>query len=249
MVAIAETAIGEIGRRERLEETLIATATANYLDRAAVRDALVVAWERAVEKALNDGVLTTSEETNLASFSASFSLDQAALDRSGALSRVVKAAVLRDILEGRLPQRVEITGGALPINLQKSERIVWVFQNTQYLEDRTRRTYVGGSHGASIRIAKGVYYRVGAFRGQPVDRTERVQVDTGVVVVTTRHIYFAGPRKAFRIKHEKIVSVTPFQDGVAIHRDAMTAKPQILVTGDGWFTYNLLVNIGNVSAL
>ena len=35
-------------------------------------------------------------------------------------------------------------------------------------------------------------------------------------------------------------------DGVGIRRDAATAKPQFFITGDGWFTYNLLVNVGNV---
>lgn len=39
----------------------------------------------------------------------------------------------------------------------------------------------------------------------------------------------------------------PFEDGVGIHRDAQTAKPQIFLTGDGWFTYNLLANAANVS--
>ena len=248
MVAAAKSAIGDQESRKGLEETLLITATANFLDRGAVREALVTAWESAVNKALNDSVLTAGEETDLVSFQASFSLDQAVLNRSGAFSRVVKAGVLRDLLEGRLPKRMEVSG-TLPINLQKSERIVWLFENVQYLEDRTRREYVGGSHGANIRIAKGIYYRVGAFRGQPVDRTERVHFDTGLAAVTTRHIYFVGPRKSFRIRHDKIVSITPFQDGVGVHRDAMTAKPQILITGDGWFTYNLLINIGNISEL
>jgi len=35
----------------------------------------------------------------------------------------------------------------------------------------------------------------------------------------------------------------PYSDGIGIHRDAASAKPQIFVTGDGWFTYNLVVNL------
>jgi hypothetical protein len=37
--------------------------------------------------------------------------------------------------------------------------------------------------------------------------------------------------------------IEPYSDGVAIQRDAQTALPQTFITGDGWFTYNLLVNI------
>jgi len=48
------------------------------------------------------------------------------------------------------------------------------------------------------------------------------------------------------VRLDKIVSFMPFSDGVGIQRDAATAKPQFFITGDGWFTYNLLMNVGNV---
>jgi hypothetical protein len=128
----------------------------------------------------------------------------------------------------------------LPINLQKDEEVVWVFPSCEYL-DKTRRQYVGGSQGVSIRIMKGLYYRVGAFAGQPVDRTERVPVDTGILVLTNKRIYFAG------VPYAKIVSFQPFTDGIGIIRDALNAKPQIFVTGDGWFTYNLVTNLAHLS--
>jgi len=46
-----------------------------------------------------------------------------------------------------------------------------------------------------------------------------------------------------RIPYAKIVSFTPFSDGIGLHRDAVTAKPQFFVTGDDWFTYNAVVNL------
>ena len=76
----------------------------------------------------------------------------------------------------------------MPFNFQKSETLVWLFNNVVYLEDKTRTQYVGRSSGVSIRIAKGVYYRVGAFQGQPISRTERIHVDTGAMAVTSKHI-------------------------------------------------------------
>ena len=39
-----------------------------------------------------------------------------------------------------------------------------------------------------------------------------------------------------------IVTDMPYSDGVGIQRDAATAKPQFFITGDVWFTYNLLIN-------
>lgn len=202
-------------------------------------------WEACVDQFLEDGILDENEEERLIGFKNRFALSQSDLDKTGAYTRVAKAAVLRDVLNGILPRRVSIDGN-LPINFQKSEQIVWVFRNSQYLEDKTRRQYVGGSQGVSLRVMKGVYYRVGAFKGHPVEYTERVHIDTGVVVTTNKHIYFTGPHKSIRLPYLKIVSFEPFSDGIGVMRDAATAKPQIFVTGDGWFIYNLVTNLSKL---
>jgi len=46
--------------------------------------------------------------------------------------------------------------------------------------------------------------------------------------------------------YAKIVSFEPFSDGLGLVRDAAIAKPQIFVTGDGWFTYNLVTNLSRI---
>ena len=38
----------------------------------------------------------------------------------------------------------------------------------------------------------------------------------------------------------------PFSDSFGIMRDAHTAKPQSFRTGDGWFAYNLAVNLAQM---
>ena len=248
MVTLAASAAEGNGDLSGLRDQLASHAAAGFMPTDRIDEALVEAWERSVNHLLEDRVLTADEERCLVAFKDRFALSQDALDKHGAHSRVVKSAVLRDVMEGRLPQRLSLTG-ALPFNLQKGEHLIWLFVNTRYYEDRVRREYVGRSSGASIRIARGLYYRVGAFRGHPVDTTARVLVDTGVLGVTQKHVYFAGPAKAFRIRHDKIVSLLPFDDGVGLHRDAASAKPQIFLTGDGWFTYNLLVNVSHLSGV
>ena len=58
-----------------------------------------------------------------------------------------------------------------------------------------------------------------------------------------QHLYFAGARKKFRVRYDKIVSFEHYEDGFGIMRDAQTAKPQTFRTGDGWFAYNLAANL------
>ena len=64
--------------------------------------------------------------------------------------------------------------------------------------------------------------------------------------LTTKHIYFAGPRKKFRVRYDRIVAFDSYSDGLGIMRDAQTAKPQTFVTGDGWFAYNLAANLAQI---
>ena len=52
--------------------------------------------------------------------------------------------------------------------------------------------------------------------------------------------------REFRVRYDRIVDFEPFSDGFGIMRDAQTAKPQSFRTGDGWFAYNLAVNLAQV---
>jgi hypothetical protein len=228
-----------------LKEAIRQTGEAGLLTKDQVRAALINGWCQSVNKCLEDGILEEAEEHRLVAFKNALGFSEEDLDKHGAHSRLVKAAVLRDVLGGVIPARFTINE-TLPINLQKGEKVVWVFGNSDYLEDKTKRTYQGGSRGVSIRVMSGLYYRVGAFKGSPVYSTERVLVDKGYVYITNKHIYFSGPSKSLRVPYNKIVSFLPFDDGIGIVRDAQTAKPQIFKTGDGWFTYNLLVNLAQM---
>ena len=67
------------------------------------------------------------------------------------------------------------------------------------------------------------------------------------MAVTNKHIYFAST-KSLKVPHAKIIVIQPYQDGVGIHRDAQSARRQTFVTGDGWFTYQFLANVANLSA-
>ena len=101
-------------------------------------------------------------------------------------------------------------------------------------------------NGGGIRVACGFYYRPSTFRSHPIEWEKTVHADTGLLGLTTKHVYFAGSREKFRVRCDRIVSFDPYADGLGIMRDAQTAKPQTFVTGDGWFIYNLAMNLAQV---
>ena len=189
------------------------------LDRDETNRLLIRAWEAAVEGALEDGLVSFDEESTLAKYASHFNLTQKNLDENGAQTSLVQAAVIRDVTQGIVPQRQTITG-RVPFNLMKSETLVWVIQGVDYLETMVRRERCGSSHGLSIRVARGVYYRPSTFRSRPIEWEETVQADTGLLGLTTKHIYYAGSRKKFRVRYDRIVSIDPYDDGFGIMRDA-----------------------------
>jgi len=217
-------------------------ALSAQVNTADFKNLAVQAWIAMVDRYLEDGILSSDEEQSLTRFRNHFALDDTALDSNGALTRCAKAGVLRDLVNGVLPQQPPIQPGTF-VNLQKNERVIWAFPNTRYLEDKTRREMRGASHGVSIRVMKGVYYRVGASKGRAVEFTERQHVDTGDLIITNKHIIFAGPSKSVRVPHSKIVAVQPYEDGFGIMRDAQNAKAQVFITGDGWFCHNVMANV------
>jgi hypothetical protein len=217
----------------------------SFISESEQRALFVQAWSAAVDRWLHEGILSEEVEKRFMDLKESLSLSRSSLEGTGAWDRVVKSAVIRDLLNGVIPKRMSFDAN-LGLNLLKAEQIVWAFDNCDYIEDRTRRQYVGRSRGVSVRVVKGVYYHVGGFKGHAIDRIERVHLDTGLVAITNKQIYFRGPKKAFRLPYAKVISFEPFSNGVGIMRDGATAKPQFFITHDGWFTYNLVTNLARL---
>ena len=238
-------AIKGLGNFDDLEKTLSEIEQSSFVPLTERKALLINGWETSVRKFLEDGIIDSTAECRLVAFKQRFALTQVDLNKNGAHTRLVQAAVLRDVLNGIVPQRFSF-GENLPVNLQKGEQLVWAFPGSKYLEDKVRREYVGGSQGVSVRVMKGVYYHIGAFKGHAVEHTESVHVDTGCVLVTNKNIYFAGPRKSLRLPYAKIVSFQSFSNGIGVTRDAANAKAQFFLTGDGWFTYNLVMNLSKL---
>ncbi len=251
---VAETRVGEFVHEAVHAETgsartlaavqgdIESAAREANINAGELRSLLVASMETEVGRVLEDGLLTEEEERAVNDVAGHFNIGQKDLDRRGAWTRMVKAAVLRDLMNGVVPDRASVSGN-MPFRLQKSETLIWLFKNVRYSTIKTRREFRGGHAGVSVRVAKGLYFRTGAFKGRPVQIEETVHVDTGLLGVTTRHIYFAGDAKRFRVRHDKIVTIEPYSDAIGIMRDGVRAKPETFEVGDGWFAYNLLQNI------
>jgi hypothetical protein len=116
--------------------------------------------------------------------------------------RLAPAYLLWGVQNGVLPE-----AATSPIALQGGEVLHASVPGFLVEEQVVSRGYKGGSQGVSVRIAKGVTYRVGANRGRLVSEKGMVRVATGSLCVTSKRLVFAGNTKSFALDWRKVVNV------------------------------------------
>jgi hypothetical protein len=216
-------------------------ADRNHITANEIHLLAIAAFNNAVDAIVEDHVPLREEQGKLASLKKEFSLTQEEL--GSGVERLYKVALLADLDEGNLHPR---DLGDLPIKLLKDEKVIWLFGGVESYETKTTTTYVGGSHGVSVRLVRGVYYRVGASKGERIQTNSLVHSDTGLLIVTSRHVYFHGSRKSYRIRLDKIVSVVGYSDGIGLMRESANPAPLCFKLDDPWFATNLILKLGTI---
>lgn len=208
------------------------------------RQLAVTGLTKGIAKALDDHVITTTESERIDALARAFGLTANDLPQD-IQHRYVKAHILRDIDDGRVPNRVVVEGSSAP-NLERNESVVWAFNPAKYLVTRSRTHYVGGSHGVSVRLMKGVYYRVGASKSQPVRTSYLSEEGTGCLFITNRNVIFVGPGRGVKLPFRKILSVQLYSDGIEVLRDGANAKPAVFTIDDPPFAANLIARLNQM---
>ena len=117
--------------------------------------------------------------------------------------------LLNEIQKGNLPT-VPVTN----LVTQKGEITYWTEPAILAENKVIRRRYEGGSQGVSLRVMKGVSYRVGGHRGHIVSETGLIPVSDGELITTNKRIIFRGDGKSFAIKLDKILDIQIFTNGL-----------------------------------
>jgi hypothetical protein len=184
-----------------------------------------------IDAAFKQHGLTEHDDQRIATLCNEFGITANELGPAGL--RFAKAEILRRLDEGKLPSGAKFTN--VPINLEHNERIIWLFDNVTYYTIRNQTQYVGGSSGVSVRLMKGIYYRVGAYHGHS-NRTQYLSDEgRGIFVIASRNVYFWSPRKALKIPVKKIISAHPYSDGLEIMREGANPAPHIFKVDDPLF--------------
>ena len=156
----------------------------------------MVRW---MDDALSDHVLSHHEENRLNEVNEAFDIQESDLDELDYKKKLVKALILRDLSEGKIPNRTDLSVGTIPISLEKGETMIWAFMPTEYHKLHTRSQYVGGSTGMSVRLMKGMYLRSSAYKGERIQTSEMQSAGQGILVVTNKNLFFYGSSEIVKV--------------------------------------------------
>jgi hypothetical protein len=167
----------------------------------------VEAFHAAVNLAISDRRITDAEEKSLHHIHAALQLPNEVF--ADAASKIYKYRQLYELERGNL-----VCFPANNIMLKPGENCHW-FATAILIEERvvSRRT-VGSSRGVSVRIMKGVSYRIGSSKGQLISETGLVPVTSGVLYVTNKRMVYSGERKSFEIPYNKLIDMELYSDGM-----------------------------------
>lgn len=106
-----------------------------------------------------------------------------------------------------------------PVTVHKDE-VAWISVSAVLSREATQTRWTGSSQGVSFPIARtGIRYRVGAYRGHPIQTTVIKDVDAGSLVVTNRRIVFIGRLKSVTIALLNVVHVEAYTDALGVFQD------------------------------
>lgn len=157
---------------------------------------------------------------------------------------LVNGLILRDLRQGIVKSRIPFAS-ELPINLKRGEEVLWFTAPVGRLEPKTSTKYVGGSHGFSFRLMRGVSYRVGAFKGEPIQTTSLVSMGVGGFAATNLAVYFLASGSNHRMSISTISTVDCYADGICLTPNR--GKSQVFLMKNPTFASELVKAIGAIS--
>ena len=119
------------------------------------------------------------------------------------------------------------TGGDCPVVTKRGEEVIGVYTGVSLVELRSRKlAYKGASHGLSIRVAKGVYYRPSVHSGAISETVDEWKVldENGTLVISNQRAVYTGRRFSREFPFSKLLSW-----GTELDRSSFST-PSYLVT-------------------
>jgi len=106
------------------------------------------------------------------------------------------------------------------INLQRGEECYFITDCIWYEFRRITRRINYGGPTFRLKLAKGIYWRLGSLNVQTISQDVMVPLDKGQLFLTNKRLLFVGESKSRSIRLNRILEFTPYKNGVEVIKDA-----------------------------
>ena len=133
---------------------------------------------------------------------------------------------------------IEMICDSVPAGFDHDERLLCVLPGIDLLEPRAVRRSIrsGGSHygGPTIRLARGLSFRLGASRSTGISESESFdelrKIDHGTLVLSTKRLAFLGSLRTNNSSLDDLIGVKDFAAGIQVHRERKQKAETYLLT-------------------
>jgi hypothetical protein len=127
---------------------------------------------------------------------------------------------VNDFLTNLANGKVNInSNGPSPVILKKNENLSIIMENISLQEPRAVRQTRAAYGGPTIRVAKGVSFRLGGASARSESHDEITVIDQGKLVLTNKRLIFIGGKRTVNIDLRKIMAVQAYRDGIESQRE------------------------------
>ncbi|NYB53053.1 MAG: zinc ribbon domain-containing protein [Methanobacteriaceae archaeon] len=126
-----------------------------------------------------------------------------------------------------------------PIMLKKGEEACVVLGGITLREARAVRHTRGAYGGPTIRVAKGVSFRMGSVAARSESHEELRNIDQGTLVLTNKRLVFIGSKRTINIDLRKIIAIEAYKDGIASQRENKQKTEYFTGTDRHALTFNI----------
>lgn len=210
-----------------------------------IEDAYLHVLDRAATNFTKNGVISDDDQLKIDQYVTYLHLpvnNLPAKYQNGEISRLGQMSILRSLQRGVVPA----SSYTPPVMLGKGESLLWTYNGVTMFEEKIEKQYQGRRGGFSFRVMKGVTYHTGGTKLKPVEYSYMDNKGVGTLYVTNKHIIFQGATAAQKVAYTKMIGVTPYSDGIEVHRDGANVKRLTFQGFDSWFLMNVLSQVSNL---
>jgi hypothetical protein len=243
--AFFEKALNSSLAADRFDQLLRDAAAASYIKPAQLRSLAIAGIGAMTESTLADHLLTDAEEERIIEIADAVGLTLDAIPVAD--DKLIKANVLRELDAGRIPDRVTVVG-ALPIELEPDEAVVWIFNQTKtYRSGRSKKDEMVEPPPTSPIAHLPLYYTVSALGEHGGNAAGLVEESVGDLVVTTNQLFMIWGERQRSFPYSKIAGFQARRDGFLITRGAAQDRVVLFAVDDPWFAANLVARLLRLS--